>query len=196
MKSFPRELRHGSGAMMMLDPTRLLLAFKEATALNEVEAGLKDFGLALEDAQDIEREKRSHPFDVINHTDRRFWVRSQMGQPIDQERFDALQNKLADVVDWFGPVYRLGDVSARGGLLCPLPNVLLIKPVPQLNEKQQKDLEKKLKGYGAREVREKSAYLGDYRYYEVPDAKQRNAYRIQELLRQEKGLGHKKSLNP
>ena len=122
MKSFPRELRHGSGAMMMLDPTRLLLAFKEATALNEVEAGLKDFGLALEDAQDIEREKRSHPFDVINHTDRRFWVRSQMGQPIDQERFDALQNKLADVLDWIGPVYRLGDVSARGGLLCPLNN--------------------------------------------------------------------------
>lgn len=188
MRYFPRELRHGSGAMMTLDPTRLLLAFKEAMAIEKVTEQLKELRLVLEDAQDTEREKRSRPFDVVNHTDRRFWIRSQTGQAIDQERFEGIQNKLAEALDWVGPVYRLADVSGRGGLLCPLPNVLLLRPAPQLSEKHQKELEKMLKSYGGREVREKSTYLGEYRYYALSDTKERNAYRLLEVLLKERAL--------
>jgi subtilisin family serine protease len=188
VKNFPIELRHGSGAAMRLDPSRLLLAFKEATGREEVGGLITDFGLVLEDAPDTEHEKRAHPFDVVNHTDRRFWARSQTGEPVDQERFEALQDKLADTLDWIGPVYRIGGVPGRGGLLCPLPNVLLIRLVPQLDEKQQKALEKILRSYETREIREKSAYLGDYHYYAVPAAKELNAYRLQELLSDQKEL--------
>jgi subtilisin family serine protease len=188
MENYPFELRHGSGAVMTLDPTRLLLAFKEPTPHEEVEARLREFDLVMENLQDTEREELARPFDFVNHTDHRFWVRSLTDQPIDQQRFDALYNKLADVLDWIGPVYRLGDAKERGGLLCPLPNVLLIKPVPQLTEPQQEELKKMLEGQGVLEVGEKSAYLGDYRYYTVSDTKERNAYHLQELLLQEEEL--------
>ncbi len=189
MKTFPRELRHGSGVTMALDSTRLLLAFKEAAAREDVEARVGNFGLALEDAQDFEREKLTRPFDVINQTDRRFWVRARTGQPIDQEGFEALQNGLADSLNWIGPIYHLSNTEGRGGLLCPLPNVLLIRPIRQLTEEQQKSLDNRLQKYGLKEVREKSAYLGDYRYYVIPEIKDRNAYQLQYLLlQQEKGL--------
>jgi len=189
VKNFPRELTHGSGSNMKIDLSRLLLAFKEATTREEVEVRLRDFGLVLEDAQDTEQEKRARPYDIVNHTDRRFWVRSQMGRPIDQERFEILQNRLADILDWIGPVYYLGSVLGRGGLLCPLPNILLIRPIPRLNEEQQKDLDKRLRSYGVKEVREKSVYLGDYHYYVLLDIKERNSYHLQDLLlQQEKDL--------
>jgi len=187
MKSFPRELRHGSGATMVLDPTRLLLAFTNATAREEVEVRVGPFGLALEGAQDTEREERAHPFEVINHTDRRFWVRAQRGQSIDQERFEALRSELGDVLEWIGPVYRLGDTTGRGNLLCPIPNVLLIKATSWIEGEGQRNFDRRLRRYEMAEVREKSAYLGDYRYYVTPYSDDQNAYQLQTLLMEQVG---------
>jgi subtilisin family serine protease len=186
MENFPRELRHGSGATMTLDPTRLLLAFTEPVSPEEIQSRLDNLGLVLEDAQDTERYKQTHPFEFVNHTDRSYWVRSQTGEPIDQERFEALRNRLANGLDWIGPVYQLGTTQGRGGLVCPLPNVLLIRPTPEVTAPEGRErLESRLERHGLQEVREKSAYLGDYIYYVIPDVSDRNAYQLQDLLLEE-----------
>jgi hypothetical protein len=50
--TFPKELRHGSGAAMSLDQTRLLLAFKTPHKQQDVSALLKQHLLILEDEID------------------------------------------------------------------------------------------------------------------------------------------------
>ena len=189
MERFPKELSHGSGAIMVLDPTHLLLSFREPQSPQDVEERVREYGMALAAPggptpgieRGLERVPRpANPFEVINHTDRRFWVRSQAGS-IDQERFNALQNAMGDALEWIGPVYRLGNVPGLGGLVCPLPNVLLLRTT-QPGEEVQRNLDRRLKRYGLSEVREKSQYLGEYRYYVLDHPEDRNAYELQSML--------------
>ena len=42
MRNFPYELRHPSGATLRLDPTRLLLAFRNAESRMDAEARVQD----------------------------------------------------------------------------------------------------------------------------------------------------------
>jgi subtilisin family serine protease len=188
MRNFPLELRHGSGALMRLDPTRLLLAFREPILREDLEGRLREFGIVLEAAPDTGQDERANPFEEVNHTERRFWVRSLASRAIEQERYEALRGSFGDSLEWVGPVYRLADTPGRGGLLCPLPNVLLVRPAQQLDDAQQKELTKILRGQGLREVREKSAYLGEFRYFEAADTEERNAYQVQAALMQAGGL--------
>jgi hypothetical protein len=182
LKNFPSELRHGSGVMMTLDPTRLLIAFKEVLPREKIEALLKDVSLVLEDAGETKQEKPYRLFENVNHTDKRFWVRTPNGKPINEKQLVTVEKTLEAYIDWIGPVYRLGDVSGRGGLLCPLPNVLVIKPVPQLIEKDEEALSKILDELGLKEIPEKSKYLGEYRYFVIGDIKERAAYQLQSIL--------------
>ncbi len=183
MKNFPLELRHGSGTMMMLDQTRLLLFFKEIQERKKVETLIKKIGFVLEDENDTKQENVSRSLEVINHTDKRFWIRSQHGDPIDQKRLSMIENKLESTIDLIAPVYRLMSTKERGGLLCPLPNVLLIKTTTQLDKKAEKDLSNMFGQYGLKEVLAKSKYLGDYRYCIINNIKkQQNAYQLKEVL--------------
>jgi Subtilase family len=182
MKNFPRALQHGSGATMTLEPTRLLLAFSQPISRSDVEARLRDFGLALEDAGDTEREQLVRPFEVVNHTDRRFWAREVAGRSIDQDRFDALWNALAAQLEWIGPVYRLGETEGRGGLVCPLPNVLLVRPAAPLEDREDAAFKRRLRGLGLKEDRKKSDNLGPFNYYELADARERTAYQLHDEL--------------
>jgi hypothetical protein len=183
MRDFPPELLHGTGAVIKLDPTRLLLAFKEPTTREKIAAPLDESGLVLEGSQDTEREKPARSFEVINHTDRRFWVRSSAGEAIDPKRLDALEEKFGAALEWAGPVYRMGNVEGRGGLMCPLPNVLLIRPKAQIGggERDQR-LGPWLRESGLQEVPEKSKYLGAFDYYVIPDTRERDAYRVRDQL--------------
>jgi hypothetical protein len=182
MKNFPEELMHGSGRMMILDPTRLLLAFREGIARDEVGTRIDKFGLLLEDAQDSEEDKQSRPVEAVNQTDRHFWVRSLAGRPITEEAVEALQNRLADALDWVAPVYRLGEGEGRGGLLCPLPHVLLIKPSPRTIGEKRNKLAQILQQCGLKEVAVTSAYLNDYSYHLLDNVRERNAYQLRDVL--------------
>ena len=63
-----------------------------------------------------------------------------------------LQDAFEGQLDWVGPVYRLANTSGRGGLVCPLPNVLVIRPVVRLQEQAERDFATTLRGYGLEEV--------------------------------------------
>ncbi|MEA2173598.1 MAG: serine protease [Blastocatellia bacterium] len=183
MKNFPRELRHGMGATMILDLTHLLLSFKEAEPRAEVERLLKGVGLGLESGDEKQRlNTSSRPMQVINHTDRRFWVRTEGGRTIDDEFFAAIEGALRERVNWIGPVYRLPGVAGLGGLLCPLPNVLIIKPLSQHDADAEGQWLNKLDQWGLHEDSEKSRYLGGYRYYRISNPEQQTAYQLQALL--------------
>jgi hypothetical protein len=190
MNNFPQALTHSSGSTMLLDPTRLLLAFREVLTRDDTGTRINEFGLVLEDAQDIERERQFRSFELVNHTDQHFWVRSPAGRPLTHELFEALQNKLTDQIEWIGPVYRLEQVErrhGRQGLLCPLPNVLVIKPISRISRDNRIALAQRLQQYGLKEVPEKLNYLGDYNlgdyvYHVLQDAAKGNSYQLREIL--------------
>lgn len=189
MKNFPSELRHGMGAVMTLDPTRLLLAFKRSQTRGEVEAQLQGLNLVLEDAEDQKRPVQLPAMEIINHTDQRFWSRSRNGEPIDEKQFGVIEAALKTKLDWIGPVYRLSNSAGRGGLLCPLPNVLMVKTTVSPEKGGERVLARLLTRYGMKEIREKSKYLGDYHYFVISDPSKQPAYQIQvALLEKEKGI--------
>ncbi len=191
MKKFPRELRHGSGVPMRLDASRLLLSFKEAVEKDAVEKFARKLKLELE--PDGNTEKRPYT-DVVNHTDRRYWVRDPERQTIDDQRFDRLVKELYEQfpVEFIGPVYQLSNSGEPGGLLCPLPNVLLVKLLTKLATKslQTGDIatSASAKRYGIKEIEAKSKYLNGHRYYEISQPEERNAYELAAIL-SESGKG-------
>jgi subtilisin family serine protease len=185
MNRFPSQLTHSSGTSMALDRSRLLLEFFDSMDRGDAEARLRDTGLVLEDADDDEADLRARPFEFVNHTDRRYWVRSRSGEPIDQQRFDEAMNRLAGVVHWAAPVYRLAGTEGRGGLVCPLPDVLIIRPSGAADDGGV-DLESRLREYGLAEVRERSRHLAPYRYFTVTDAAARNSYELRSQLLDER----------
>jgi subtilisin family serine protease len=189
MKRFPRQLTHPSGTPMLLDPARLLLAFREPQERDAVAARLRPFGVQLEDEVGDNRTDDRGPFDSVNHTPQRFWVRSVRGQELEQERFDALEAELDADLAWIGPVYRLGDSRSRGALLCPLPHVALIQLRSQLADDGQRSMARRFKALRASEVAEKSKYMSPYRYFEIDDPRQTDVYELQRALQQNPELG-------
>lgn len=182
MRDFPHEMKHGSGVMMTLEPARLLLALKEELPRRDLEARLADAGFVLEDAREERKEGLRPMEEVVNHTETRFWIRSRSGKPVDVELRQALEDAFEGLLDWVGPVYRLANTRGRDGMLCPLPNVLVIRPVDRLDKKAERDFAKTLQRYGLEEFSEKSKYLGDYRYYMLSDLSQEDAYHLREVL--------------
>lgn len=186
-ETFPTALRHDSGVMMALDPGRLLLAFEETHTRAEVGKLLHslDIGLVLEDAEERGEETLTHAalrsMQAINHSRKRFWIRTRDGSSITQKTLSVVRERLGEKLDWIGPVYRLPNVEGRGGLLCPLPNVLVLKPGPSLSLEAEQELASFLNELGLKEISEKSRYLNGYHYFTIaPD--RGTVYRLQPLL--------------
>jgi subtilase family protein len=188
MKSFPHALTHGSGVTMTLDPTRLLLAFKKRQTPKKIEPSLARIGLVLEDARSEDDAELPRPIQEINHTEQRFWVRSASGGPIDDKILTAL-DQLPDSVglEWVAPVYQLPNAEGRLGLLCPLPNVLLVRPAGRARATGGA-LAERLAKLGLKPDANRSKYLGDYLYCVVRDPRKSSAYELQRTLLEEKQL--------
>jgi len=174
---------------MSLDSARLLLAFQQAPGDPEaLRKRLDALALALE--ADPERGAR-RPLQAVNHTDRRFWVRSLDGA-LDDERIARIEKALGKDLAWVGPVYRLAPRAgqapdARVDLLCPLPNVLLAR----LRAGKDEDAARAGAAIGAAmgaagpavsEDVEKSRHLGPWRYFRVADPRATNIYQLREQL--------------
>src|SRR5262245_37951507 len=108
--------------MIVIDSSRLLLAFRVVPDLGDLKGRLRGLGLLLEDDDEAAREQGPPPIgETVNHTHKRYWVRTVTGKRIDQKRYEAIQQGLDPALDWIGPVYRLANSEGRGGLVCPLP---------------------------------------------------------------------------
>jgi subtilisin family serine protease len=185
MEQFPEQLTHGSGVPMTIDPTRLLLALSAPSSREDIAGRLGEVGLALED-EDEEEQRAPRPVEeVVNHTEDRFWARTRSGERVGREMLALVREMLGDELAWFGPVYRLTGSPGRGGMICPLPTVLLVRQARRLRD--EKDQVGEFLGQlGMHEVPDKSRYLGEYRYFELEDPQgDTTAYDIQQRLRRE-----------
>src|SRR5262245_50485531 len=170
---FPRKLRHGSGVPMSLDSSRLLIALRKKCAPQEAARLLLRVGLVPEGSEEVGRPRAWAA--TVNHTDKRLWFRTRNGRPINQLGLEAVRKRLGTKLDWIGPVYVLPGSEGLEGRLCPLPNVLLIKPVAPLEIKAKKGFAATLRRYGLKEVTPITRYLNDYRYCRI-DAQAKSAY--------------------
>ncbi|MBI4528922.1 MAG: S8 family serine peptidase [Deltaproteobacteria bacterium] len=183
MMQFPRSLVHGSGVPMTLDPGRVLVTFKEDQDLESVESLVKRANAALERIPEPKRGQARRPLQTINHTSRQFWVRVKGAAGA-----AALEKSLQDRLAWIGPVYKLDKTKGLDGLLCPLPNVLLIRPARPSDASSSEALGKVVSRFGLKEIPEKSRYLNGFSYFVVSDPSRHSAYEIREALLREKDL--------
>jgi hypothetical protein len=186
MNEFPRTLAHSSGAVMLLDSRRLLLAFRDDQSPEKLHEELRELGFVLEDAQTHEKET-TRPMEVVNHTPRRFWIRALQSTPISQDLLEKLRSLLADRLEWIGPVYQMPDQRGRRSMLCPLPNVLVLRPLPHLTPEQLRALTQVLQRLGLREIPERSRYLAGFHYYVLAEANEVNVYALQSRLLEQEG---------
>lgn len=197
MNGFPQRLKHGSGGIVLLDESRLLLGFREAPQRQEVAERLKEVGLVLEDGARYENGSGIANRARVNHTPTRLWVRAAHGGEIEDRTLGALRELFSDALAWIGPVYRMPNMPGRSGLLCPLPHTLLVRLAREVGDAP--DVVRRVAMAGAagrsangspalaaepkiREVEEKSRYLGPFHYYEIDNAIEVNAYEIRAAL--------------
>lgn len=166
MTAYPIELRRDANTVVILDPTRLLLSFHEREALEALVPPLRELGLELEPSGG-QSEAGGRP-EVVNHTDRRFWVRTILREPVDNALHDAIEAAFDARLEWIGPVYHHPGVPGRAGLHCPLPNVLVVEAA---------DAEVPL-----REDADKSRDLPGYRYYVIDEPRRTTAYELRTTM--------------
>jgi hypothetical protein len=185
MKNFPEQMSHASGTQMSLDPTRILLVLKAPREPTDVKQFLHSMDLFLEDEPDGSRV----PGERVNHTRTRFWAQSR--RPLDDGRLQKIEEAGAAIgLDFIGPVYRLAGEEGRRALMTPLPNVGIIKlrepREPGNGSNNGNALAAALgKRNGGpepilKEIQEKSRYLNGYRYYQITNARDINAYQLRE----------------
>jgi subtilisin family serine protease len=187
MKNFPTEMSHTSGAPLALEATRMLIAFKQPRERAEVEQFLHSQELFLEDEPDA---GASVPGERVNHTKTRFFVQAR--RPLNDETVARVEEAGAKLgLDWIAPVYRQAGQNGRRGLLAPLPHIGVIKMRGQQRDAGanppalQETLA--LTGPGGavpqlQEVPEKSRYLGGYRYFQINNVKEINAFQLRDLV--------------
>ena len=181
MSTYPQQLNPRTGVTLTLDPTRLVLAFKERPTRDfAASSAFSELGLVPERAEDARTTDTSQR-EVINNTELRQWMRSSASAALPEDIVDRVQESFRDNLDWVGPVYRFENQEGRQEFICPLPNVLLIKPTPTATATGE-DLAVRLSQYGLREVTEKSKYLGEYRYFVLDDPSSTSTFDIRNQL--------------
>jgi subtilisin family serine protease len=184
MDKFPRQLSHSTGVPMLLDDTRLLLAFAKPVDRASLDKFLAGFGLALED--DVIED--AVPGEAINHTDQRFWVQAR--HAITDQMVDLVYERGAELgLEFVGPVYRMAGERGRRALQCPLPSTILVRLRQRGGDGQAPAsgamvsaingaaVEPKLE-----EVAEKSRYLNGFRYFRILNVRDVNAYDLRRQL--------------
>jgi subtilisin family serine protease len=192
--SFPAQLKHSSGAPLVLERTRLLLVFSRPLSKPEFDAFLCGNDLAMEDLPE-----NAVPGEVVNNTSTRFFVQAR--RPLTAERIEAIDKAAQQYgLDFVAPVYRLTSEQGERSLLSPLPNVLVIRfptpsvigspsdtgntstnPITIINNALGQTVGSVVLPV-LREVEEKSRYLNGYRYFQIVNVRDINAYQLIQRL--------------
>jgi hypothetical protein len=179
MNAFPKSLRHGSGAELMLEPARLLLVFATAPKREVLEKGLEAVELSLEVAEEGTPQILG---EMINHTDNRFWVHSSSSKTISEQGLRKIETTFGSNLSFVSAVYRFHGTTGRAGLVSPIANVVLIKlPISRAGH-EHAGLTTAVGQFGLKEIPEKSTHLNGYRYFVISDPRKANAYQLYESL--------------
>ena len=195
--NFPGKLPYRDKQVLMLDPTRLLVSLRKPfdlrkpharrSAFEHMARQLRGTGLQLEEEHYGGAAAGRRPRESVNHTDRRFWVRSDTRGSITRRSFQALSRKR--FLEWFAPVYRLPGIRGRRGVVCPLPDVLLI-PTRLVRETvgcTQEEVPTRLRSYGLDQVRDAYDAIPcevekGYGAYRVAKPRRMNSYAVRNNL--------------
>lgn len=182
---FPNTIHQAPGITLTRDPSRLLLAFKAAPMHEAVANSTRELGLDLEQLESTEQKRVPGG---INHTTERFWVRAKTGEAAAEPITARLAQAGAQQLDFAAPVYHVEGRQGPESYVCPLPNVLLIKPHAKAAQIEE-GLKQLATRYGLEEVPARSQYLAPFRYFIVKNPAQADAYEIQgQLLEQSPDL--------
>jgi hypothetical protein len=94
MRNYPLELSRDSDTMTRLDPTHLLLAFKQPHTFENLSPSLLRLGLGFELGD--RDENALLPAGSVNHTDRRFWIRTTRGEAFDERLYDSIEQAFGE----------------------------------------------------------------------------------------------------
>jgi hypothetical protein len=169
MKRFPSSLNTTETRGSVLDRSRLLVAFTEATTPEDVEVLVREYDLKLEEVPSDKLGNRSLQ---INHTDRRFWLRSINQEPIDDQTFARLEERLADVIAWIAPVYVMANARGHSDYLAAVPTVLLVL------KRDLDSFQREAEALGMKLNEPKSQFLNDHAYLELENVRRINAFEV------------------
>jgi hypothetical protein len=110
-----------------------------------------------------------HPV-VVNDTPRAVWIRHRLGRAIGRDALAVLTRRLGRWLRILAPVYRVPGTRGLGGLVCLLPDVLLVQPAESLGSTGARELDRRLASLGLRCDERRTAYLTGFRYYRVVGA--------------------------
>ena len=182
MKQFPAKLRHGVERALVLDRERLVVFFKRSRTPAQVEPAANKAGFTCECFARADLPEDRRHFMLINDNDRCCWLRNKESKPISAQKYDALRKRMGRALAFTAPVYRVAGTVGEGGLVCPLPSALLIKPAENISPARLARLLRALSKMGLREEPGKSKYLGGYRYFRVSDPNRQTAYALRERI--------------
>src|SRR5690625_1618369 len=194
MAEFPRTLRHGSGVTLTQEPDVAVTALRPPSTGRA--AAADDAGRTAADADDALRRAGLEPITSpgrptagargagrspggrINADERIRWVRldRQDGTPAAAQRTEEV---LGGRLEWLVPAYRVPGVDGPEGLVCALPDTLLLRPADGTGDAQLDELAGRL---GLDLDAGRTAYTAPFRVYRVRDPKARNAYELREEL--------------
>ena len=173
MKRFPKTLPSQKGHESVLDESRILMSFRQATDPKEVDNIANQFGFTVERYDD--RDQREFKVQINNSSDK-FWLRDLEGRPVDDQRFAAFEKNFDDLIEYLAPVYHDADNDDLREFFAPAPNTLL------LNKKRAGKSAEIDKEFGLQIDEKKSRYLSAYNYYRVEDVRRANAFELKERL--------------
>ena len=191
MAVFPERLQHGSGETLVLEPDLAVVALRPTAGatVSAVDDVLASAGLVPVTSADPPTAGTADasgvpeaPQRVVNDSDRLRWVRLQQGSLPSSAA--SIQATLADRAEWLGAVYRFPGVEGDEGLVCPLPNALLVRPADGADGAE---VARRLAELGLVEDEERSRYLVPYRYFTVGDPAGRNSYELRDVLLEQEG---------
>ena len=181
---FPKSITNDQGSKLTLDDTRLLLAFSRELLISHVEKLLLQANpdLALESLEKDSASTQQGP--RINDLPHQFWTHSRNGKPIPSALVSSIATVFAPHLKWVGPAFRAQNTTGQTGVVCALPNALVIMPVKSTNTAF---LDSELRKHNLVLAPEITKYLGGYRYYFIPtnaltDPAQRTVYEMQQIL--------------
>ena len=163
---------------MILDATRLLVMFKRKRDPQRLETDLNPLGLTCEAVARRKAQPRTEMADLVNDSDRRYWIRLQKGARVSEAHITRIGRKFGQSLMDVAPVYRFAGTTDERGLVAPLPRVLLIRPREHLTTPETRRLERGLSRLRLKEVAEKSRYLVGFRYFEISPRAKDTAYTL------------------
>lgn len=183
MTSFPENLTHPSGRLVVRDTTRAMLAFDPPGRPAGFDKALAASGLVVEGVGADETKSAT-----VNHSGRFCFVQSRDGKPIDGASLDrllaALGKKAGKAVrlEWVGPVYRFADDPGAQALMGVRRDAARVGARRIDGPKAEQLLTKLLQRAGLKANPKRSKFLSSGLYCEPIDLGSRDALAAAAML--------------